>query len=267
VTSPWRAQLEARGLVGRGPGTWYRRAESLRFLATRDRAVVFDFLTSHELLHVPRRQRLRLVRDFVTITNEVRAYHSQAELLRVSTAILGLAGRPGLTIVEAGCAKGASTAKLGLVARLADASLFAFDSFRGIPPNEERHTNLDGRSVRFRAGAFLGRLGSVQRTVDRWGVPERTTLVKGWFEDTLPGFEREIDVALLDVDLLSSTRTCLRAIVPRLRPGGVVFSQDGHLAAIVATLSDPAFWRDEVGVAPPEIRGLGYEKLLELRPR
>ena len=52
--------------------------------------------------------------------------------------------------------------------------------------------------------------------------------------------------------------------MPRLRPGGVIFSQDGHLHAIVSLLADPAFWRSEVGVEPPRIRGLGRDKLLAI---
>ena len=71
---------------------------------------------------------------------------------------------------------------------------------------------------------------------------------------------------MLDVDLLSSTRTCLIHLVPRLRPGGALFTQDGHLEAVVALLRDARFWLDEVGVEPPRIRGLGRRKLLEIAP-
>src|SRR5262249_29249115 len=83
---------------------------------------------------------------------------------------------------------------------------------------------------------------------------------KGWFADTLPDFDEPVDVVLLDVDLLASTRTCLVHLAPRLRPGGVIFTQDGHLRAIADLLGDPGFWRDEVGVAPPRIGGLGRDK-------
>src|SRR5262249_48466099 len=79
-------------------------------------------------------------------------------------------------------------------------------------------------------------------------------------------FDRPVDVALLDVDLVSSVRTCLAHLVPRLRPGGVLFTQDGHLRGVVALLADDHFWRDEVGVAPPAIEGLGSRKLLTIVP-
>jgi O-methyltransferase len=141
-----------------------------------------------------------------------------------------------------------------------------FDSFRGVPPNAERHVDLRGRPMHFRAGAFRGRLREVQRTVARFGAPEVVEWRKGWFADTLPAFDGSVDVALVDVDLLASTRTCLAHLVPRLRRDGVLFSQDGHLRATVDLLGDARFWRDDVGVAPPVVLGLGTTKLVELLP-
>ena len=248
----------------RGTGSLYRRALSLRFLLGRDRAAVLSFLRAPYPVPLGLGQRLALVRRFVTTTNHVRTYHTQAEMLEVADRILRLAGRPGLTVVEAGSGKGGSTAKLSLVTRLAGGRLVVFDSFRGIPANREMHRNLWGRPVEFRAGAFRGRLPSVRRVVARFGAPEVCEFRKGWFADTMPAFGGHVDVALLDVDLLSSTCTCLVRLVPRLRPGGVVFTQDGHLQAVVEMLGNARFWRDEVGVDPPVIRGLGSTKLLAI---
>jgi O-methyltransferase len=250
--------------VRRGTGSVYRRAQSVRFLLGRDRAAVLAFLRAPYPVPVPLHVRLGLVRRFITTTNHVRTYHTQAEMLEVADCILQLADRPDLTVVEAGSGKGGSTAKLSLVTRLAGGRLVVFDSFRGIPPNEEVHRNLWGRRVEFRAGAFRGRLPSVRRAVARFGDPVVCDFRKGWFADTLPAFDGHVDVALLDVDLLSSTRTCLEHLVPRLRPGGVVFTQDGHLRAVVELLADARFWREDVGVGPPRIHGLGSTKLLAI---
>ena len=60
---------------------------------------------------------------------------------------------------------------------------------------------------------------------------------------------------------------CLRELFPRLRPDGVLFSSDGHLRATHQLLGDERFWRDEIGVSPPHIDGLGDRKLLVVRPR
>lgn len=249
----------------RGLGTIYRRWQSLRFLAGRDRRAVVDFLRARYPISLSLAQRLRLVGRFIHITNHVRSYHSQAQMLAVADQILRLAGRPQLTVVECGCGKGGCTAKLSLVAKIAGARLIACDSFRGLPANDERHTDLKGRPMVFRAGAFRGRLREVQRTVHRYGAAETLEYCKGWFADTLPQLRQEIDVVFLDVDLVESTRTCLVHLVPRLRPGGVVFTQDGHLRAVVALLADECFWREEVGCPPPRIPGLGHKKFLALQ--
>jgi O-methyltransferase len=187
-------------------------------------------------------------------------------MLAVASAILARAGRPDLTVVEAGCGKGGSTAKLSLVVRLAGGRLHAFDSFRGIPPNDEVHQTLWGRRVAFREGAFRSRLAGVRRVLARHGAPEVVTLHKGWFDETMPRFDAPVDVALLDVDLVSATRTCVRHLVPRLRADGVLFSQDGHLRATVDLLRDARFWREDVGVVPPWTHGLGREKLVVVAP-
>jgi len=248
----------------RGPRSLYRRLQSVRFVAGRDRQAILAFLRARYPIDVPLASRLRLVGQFVRITNHVRTYHTQAEMLTVADRILRLAGRPDFTVLEAGVGKGGGTAKLSLVARLAGARLVVCDSFRGMPPNVERHDNIYGRQTEFREGAFRGTARLVERTVARFGAPEVCVLVKGWFADTLPGLAGPFDVVLLDVDLVESTRTCVRWLYPRIRPGGVLLSQDGHLRATIELLGDERFWRDEVGVTPPPIGGLGTTKLVEI---
>ena len=248
----------------RGPGTPYRRWQSVRFLVVRDRQAIIAFLRAPYPIPLSLRERWSIVRQFVRTTNYVRAYHTQTELLTVADQILRRAGRPDLTVVECGACKGGSTAKLSLVTRIAGGHLHVFDSFQGMPANDERDAHLDGRPVAFFAGAFRGRLGEVQRNVERFGALEVCTFHKGWFAETLPRFRRPVDVALLDVDLASSTRTCVAALYPQLRAGGVLFSQDGHLRGSVAVLGDDVLWKD-LGVLPPSIVGLGRNKLIAVQ--
>lgn len=262
--SPERWARDTR-LFRRGTGSFYRKAKSIHFLLTRDRREVMRFVNARYPTGFSLRDRAKLIADYTTITNAVRGYHTLEEMLVVTDRILRLANRPGLTIVEAGAGSGSSTAKLSLATRIAGGRLLCFDSFKGIPPNDEVHTLLDGRPLQFRAGAFRGRLGSVRDTVARYGAPEVVEYRKGLFEDSLRGFRDPVDVVLLDVDLIASTRVCVRTFYPLLRAGGVLLSQDGHIRATVDLLSSATFWRDEVGVEPPRIEGLGSAKLLEIR--
>ena len=249
----------------RGPGSLYRRLKSLGLLATRDRAALLTFLRAEYPDPFPIGERVKLVAQFVAATNAIRCYHTQAELLVVADELLRIGRRPGLTVVEAGVAKAASSAKLSLVVARLGGTLHLFDSFRGIPANGEQLTRLDGSKVTFFKGAFTGRIPTVIRNLQRFGCPRCCVLHKGLFEQTLPTFDAgPIDLALLDVDLLASTRTCLAHLFPKLRVGGVVFSQDGHLREIADLLASERFWREEVGVAVPRIEGLGERKFLRI---
>ena len=226
-------------------------------------AAVLALLGSSRL---PLRRRLELLRACLRTTHHLRGYHALSESIVVGLEVLA---RTTPLVVECGVGKGSSTCKLSHFVSEAGGSLHAFDSFQGMPANEEEHEHLDGRRTRFRAGACRGRLTEVERTLARFGVAEVTTLHKGWFTESLPSFpaqlERKIDVVLLDVDLVESTRVCLRELVPHLALGGVVFSQDGHLRRVAELLGNERFWREEVGVPPPAIEGLGQRKLLDLR--
>lgn len=208
------------------------------------------------------RKRLWLLSRYVATTNAVRGYHSLTEMLSIATAILE---RREPVVLEAGCGYGASTAKLSLAVGLVKGTLIACDTFRGIPDNDERHFHLDGRPVVFRAGAFKGRLRSVERTVARWGDVGRCRFEKGLVQDSLPGLQTSLDVVVMDVDLVESTRTCLRELWPKLRPNGVVFSLDGQLRATHELLASARFWREEVGVESPHVEGLHHDKLLTIR--
>jgi O-methyltransferase len=172
--------------------------------------------------------------------------------------------RPGC-IVEAGCFKGGSTAKLSIVAAEVGRRLVVFDSFEGIPENDEPHeTTIFGDEARFAAGSYAGRLSEVMDNVSAWGEPDVCEMKPGWFEDTMPSFTDAVAVGFLDVDLASSTRTCLEFLYPRLIPGGVLFSHDGHLPLCIETIRDQALWR-RIGGPAPRISGLGTQKLVTIR--
>ena len=245
----------------RGPGSLYRRLLTLRYLATRDRDATLRFLAGVDELRV----RVRVLRRVMAITNAVRGYHTLAEMLTIADAVLTCGRRHPPLVVECGVGLGAGTAKLSVATAAVGGRLVAFDSFKGIPPNQEVHSSLDGRQMVFRPGAFRGREAAVRRVLARWGEPV-VELRRGWFENTLAELDLDaVDVAVLDVDLVASSRVCIAALYPRLAPDGVLFTQDGHLEATVELLGDPTFWRHDVGVEPPSIPGLGRDKLLAIR--
>ena len=195
------------------------------------------------------------------VDKNVKSAHNASHILQFLIAILKLpAGVPG-TIVEAGAYKGASTCKISLFAHHVGRELHVFDSFEGLPENDEVHEkSLEGHSIKdwFRGGNFSGSLEEVKANISKFGVIERCHFHQGWFEDTMPGFSQPVALAYLDVDLASSTRTCLKYLYPLLSPGGSIYSQDGDFPLVVEVFKNEKFWKEEVGCDQiPEIIGLG----------
>lgn len=211
------------------------------------------------------RQRSTLVRQVRAADAALVCAHTPAEIQRIITAILSTPASVRGCVVEAGCFKGGSTAKLSLAAKLANRKLVVFDSFEGLPEHHEHHDRtIFGEQTDFRSGRYAGRLDEVRANVERFGAPEVCEFVPGWFDDSMPRFHEPIAVAFVDVDLASSTRTCLKYLYPLLVPGGSIFSHDGHLPLCLEVIRDERFWVEEVGFPKPPIPGLGRRKLLQI---
>lgn len=116
--------------------------------------------------------------------------------------------------VEFGVAGGEGCNLFGNVLIEHGLSLTGFDSFEGL---QEDWTGIQtGRA----AGAF-SRGGTLPK------VPENVTLVKGWIQDTLPGYLKSTGNAPfsfvhMDMDTYTPTAFSLGAIKKRLRKGSVI---------------------------------------------
>lgn len=211
------------------------------------------------------RRRVRLVERAYAASFTIDSPHTQEEILTFVRTILDVPRDAPGVLVEAGCYKGSSTAKFSLAAAAVGRELVVFDSFRGLPDNDEPHDrNIFGRPEHFGKGEYCGTQAEVAANVARFGAIDRCRFVPGWFADTLPRFRESIAAVYLDVDLASSTRECVKHFYPLLRPGGMLFSQDGHLPLVIDVFDDDRFWTCEVGCKKPRIAGLGEKKLLAI---
>ncbi len=212
-----------------------------------------------------RNQLLRRIRD---ISRNVQCPHNHSEILAFGIEILSLPPSVKGCVIEAGCYKGGSTAKFSLFAKLAGRELVGFDSFQGLPENDESHEqSILGHSIEghFRGGNYCGRLDEVRANVEKYGETDVCRFVEGWFQETLPRFKEPIAAAYLDVDLAQSTRTCLKHLYPLISSGGILYSQDGDFPLVIDVFADSSFWEQEVGCARPEVEGLGGRKLLRIQ--
>jgi len=210
-------------------------------------------------------------RSMLKSGDDTRIPHADWHILVFVDALLGLQKNKKGCVVEAGVFNGVSSAKFSLVVKKLKRALYLFDSFEGLPDNDEQHQeNIMGKNIKgwFSSGAFGGNYHRFVKTLQICGEYGVCHIRKGWFEDTLPCFKEPVVAAYLDCDLASSTRTCLQNIYPLLVPGGFIVSQDGDFPLVIDVFRDNVMWKEIVGNAQtklPRIEGLGYSKMIVLQ--
>ena len=181
--------------------------------------------------------------------------HSLEESLLVLDLVLANAAVPG-DLVECGVFKGGMTAKLSLLAAALHRTLYAYDSYQGLPDPETYGTGeqIPTYAAKFRRGIrYRGGLAEVRATVFRYGALEHTEFRPGWFAQSFaranshPG---TIAFAFVDVDLTQSARQCFDFVWPRMPEGGILFCHEARDPGIVDALVAS-------GVAAHDAHGVG----------
>ncbi len=141
-----------------------------------------------------------------------------------------LDGVPG-DFAETGVWRGGTTILMRGVLRALDdrdRRVWVADSFEGLPaPAPDAHPTdaaIDWSHVEvLKVGA-----DEVRSNFARYGLlDDRVRFLEGWFADTLPGAPIEqLAVLRLDGDLYGSTMDALRALEPKVAPGGFVIVDD-----------------------------------------
>ncbi|WP_224270654.1 TylF/MycF/NovP-related O-methyltransferase [Haloprofundus salinisoli] len=186
---------------------------------------------------------------------------SFVEHLVVAAKILQIPPGEEGVVVECGCYLGGSTANLSLVTGLCDRKLVVFDSFEGMPEPDERdeaHVLMQSEQVHtYEAGSWHGSLDDVRRNVAARGDIDACEFVEGYFEETLPAFDRPVALVFLDVGLRGSAETCLEELWPLLRREGYLFTHDVKHMEISSLFFDQAWWRDHLDRDAPGLVGAG----------
>jgi hypothetical protein len=139
--------------------------------------------------------------------------------------------------VECGVAGGGTSGLLAaLLGEMAPQSmrLFCCDSFSGMPDPTvyDKHNGQEANDTGWGAGTCSAPESSVQSLCEQLGVLDRVTIVKGYFEDTLPVWKDTIGpIALLhaDGDWYSSTKAIFENLYDQVLPGAYIQVDDyGH---------------------------------------
>ncbi|MBI3087359.1 MAG: class I SAM-dependent methyltransferase [Candidatus Omnitrophica bacterium] len=130
-------------------------------------------------------------------------------------------------VVECGVGRGNSLALLAFLVKeeAHKRHLWAFDSFEGFPEpsSEDASVRHPKKGQWGRTGVRLVEQILLDSGLDLAFVRSHVTLVKGFFEDSLPKYAGgPIALLHLDVDLYDSYRTALTRLYPHVAVGGVV---------------------------------------------
>jgi hypothetical protein len=131
-------------------------------------------------------------------------------------------------IVECGVSTGHGILYWALLCELMTTNrmIWGFDSFSGFPVSTEADRKANG-SFQKQQYDYASPPEIVLKVLNDGRVSaefvrESVRLVRGYFEETLHQYDGEIALLHLDCDLYESYTTCLNALYPKVRGGGVI---------------------------------------------
>ncbi|MCP3929791.1 MAG: hypothetical protein GY705_11895 [Bacteroidetes bacterium] len=117
-------------------------------------------------------------------------------------------------VLECGCFKGGSSVCLSWICHKLDLKLYVADSFEGLPYSDNSYYNK---------GSFSGSLEEVRSNIETFGKIKNVEFIKGFYSDSLKGFNQQLMLIWLDVDLKSSVLDAMEHAYPCLMENGVIF--------------------------------------------
>ena len=199
------------------------------------------------------RRRFRLGWRIYRNTQRLVTLTSYRAHLAMAAKLLELSPRVSGAVVECGCYLGGATANLSLVCEIVNRELIVYDSFEGLPKAEadDKYASEAGE------GFLRADLDVVKDNVRRFGVIERCTFRKGWFEDTLPHHDTPIALCFLDVDYQASLHTCVKELWPHIADKGYLFIDEYVFLDYCALFFSEKWWRTYLDCDPPGLAGVG----------
>ena len=223
-------------------------------LFLRDRAIGGDY-------GVGVRKKLWLLRQFRKNRRRIETLTHPLEQIEMAAAILRIPKDVEGDVVECGCYLGGTSANLSLVSALTGRRLIVCDSFEGLPePAEYDRAHFavhTGHTDTYEKAMFAASLETVRDNISRCGNLEVCEFVVGFFDRTLPGLDRKVALAFLDVDLIDSLKSCIEALWPNLQRGRRMYVHEARNIALASVFFDAPWWRKTLDSDPPGLVGAG----------
>jgi len=159
-------------------------------------------------------------------------------------------GIPG-DLIETGVWRGGSVIFMKAILQVCednDRIVWVADSFEGLPAPGDKRYPADAGLTFHQMEHLRVSEHEVAANFQAYGLlDQRVRFLKGWFKDTLPSAPIErLSVLRIDGDLYESTMDSLRALYPKVSPGGFVIVDDyGDLPSCRQAVDD---YREEMGI-------------------
>lgn len=183
---------------------------------------------------------------------------SHIELMK---KILSLSNQSNDTIVECGCFKGATSISLSIVAKITNRKLIIYDSFEGLPNDDEDikeryypHISYTGN---YEKGMYTGNLNEVLSNITIYGEKDSVELRKGFFNQSLKQHNEKIDFLFLDVDLISSTKDCILNLWNYINDDSYIYTDDACDIDVAKIWFDDTWWEKNLSQKSPGYVGSG----------
>lgn len=190
--------------------------------------------------------------------NSATSLVSHIELIK---KILSLSNQNNDTIVECGCFKGSTSISLSIVAKITNRKLIIYDSFEGLPDDDEDikkryypHISYTGN---YEKGMYTGTYDEVNSNIKIYGEIDNVIMRKGFFSETLKSHTEKIDFLFLDVDLISSTKDCIYYLWEHINNESFIYSDDACDMDVVRVWFDDNWWMKNFSSNSPGYVGSG----------
>lgn len=207
------------------------------------------------------KDKIKIVKRIQTALGKVDSATSIDVQIEIGKKILDLEINNANYIVECGCFKGASSVALSIFSKIVDRKLIIYDSFQGLPFDNDKvekrnypHLKLTGKYTK---GMYLATKKEVENNLTFFGERENVILREGFFNESLKNHSEKIDLLFLDVDLVESTKDCLKYLWHHLLNNSYVFTDDACDIDVVSLWFDNKWWRDNLNCEAPGYIGSG----------
>ena len=147
----------------------------------------FQKLMNHKKIR-PHREEVSIIvnKKFPLVSKNVECHHNGSDMLfYVNSLLENEINNVKGVIVECGCYKGGSAAKISLIAKIFNRKMILCDTFKGMPENKEKHNfSIFGDSIkgRFSTDSFRTSLDETRLNVKKMAVLNRLNSIKAFLK-------------------------------------------------------------------------------------